>query len=167
MRVIWRERRGARALMRDEVIDAQFRERLMLAVTEVNGCRYCSYAHARAALKAGLTEEDIAAVARGEAAGSPPDQAVALVYARHWAEADAKPDPEARQRVLETYGETKTGAIELTLRMIRIGNLMGNTSDYLLYRVSAGRWGGARPADRPSRLGGADATDAAEYVDSR
>jgi len=149
LRDMWRvgrEWRRLRTLMRGEAIDAAFRERLMLAVTEVNGCRYCSYAHARAALKAGLSEDDIAAVARGEAAGSPPDQAVALVYARHWAEADAKPDPEARQRVLETYGETKTGAIELTLRMIRVGNLLGNTWDYLLYRVSGGRVGDTRPA---------------------
>ena len=32
-------------------------------------------------------------------------------------------------------------AIELTLQMIRMGNLSGNTFDYILYRVSLGRLG--------------------------
>jgi AhpD family alkylhydroperoxidase len=146
---LWRERRRLRAPTRDAAIDAKFRERLMLAVTEVNGCRYCSYAHARAALRAGLSEGEVAALARGDLDG-PPDEAVALLYARHWAESDAEPDAEARQRLLETYGEAKTRSIELTLRMIRVGNLLGNTVDHLLYRVSAGRYGGGRPARRPS-----------------
>ena len=144
LREMWalaRERRRLRALLRGQAIDAAFRERLMLAVTEVNGCRYCSYAHARMALSAGLDTDEIAALARGELAGAPPEQAVALLYARHWAETEARPDPEARRRLVETYGEPKARDIELTLRMIRVGNLLGNTTDYLLYRVSFGRWG--------------------------
>ena len=36
---------------KDEIVDAQFIERLMLAVTEVNGCAVCSYAHAKMALQ--------------------------------------------------------------------------------------------------------------------
>jgi hypothetical protein len=35
--------------------------------------------------------------------------------------------------------------IEVVLRVIRIGNLMGNTIDYVLYRVSFGRWGVEQP----------------------
>ncbi len=149
VRGLSRRRREIRALMRGEAIDAEFRERLMLAVTEVNGCRYCSYAHARTALTAGLTAADVDALARGELGGAPPEQIPALLYARHWAEADARPDPEVRRRVLETYGETKARDIELALHVIRVGNLMGNTSDYLLYRVSLGRWGDARPGRLP------------------
>lgn len=34
----------------------------MLAVTQVNGCRYCSYVHARMALQAGLSEQEIRTV---------------------------------------------------------------------------------------------------------
>lgn len=140
---IGRERQHIRALMRGEAIDDAFRERLMLAVTEVNGCRYCSYAHARAALTAGLTRADLDAISRGEFHGAPPEQVAALLYAKHWAETDGEPDPEARRQVLETYGEARTRDIELVLRMIRIGNLLGNTADYLLYRVSRGRMGDA------------------------
>ena len=116
----------------------------MLAVTEVNGCRYCAYAHARMALAAGVSRADVDALARGGLDGSPPGQVAALLYAQHWAETDAKPDPEVRLRVLETYGQAKTEAIELSMRLIRVGNLTGNTWDYLMYRVSSGRWGNAK-----------------------
>jgi len=138
---VTRERRRMRMLRSGETIDRAFQERLMLAVTEVNGCRYCAYAHAKMALAAGLTQADVAALAGGSLEGSPPEQVPALLYAQHWAETDAKPDPEVRQRVVETYGQVKTEAIELSLRMIRVGNLLGNTSDYLLHKVSFGRWG--------------------------
>ena len=116
----------------------------MLAVTEVNGCRYCAYAHARMALAAGVTRADVDALAGGDLDGSPPEEIPALIYAQHWAETGANPDPEARQRVLETYGQAKTEAIELAMRMIRVGNLTGNTCDYLMYRVSLGRWGNTK-----------------------
>jgi AhpD family alkylhydroperoxidase len=141
---LFRERSGIRALQRGLVIDKAFQERLMLAVTTVNGCRYCAYAHARMALAAGITQADIDALAEGALQGAPPDQIPALLYAQHWAETDAAPDPEVRQSVLDAYGEQRLEAIELSMRMIRIGNLLGNTADYLLYRVSFGRWGNAR-----------------------
>jgi len=144
VRALWRDRRQVRAVMRGEEIDAAFRERLMLAVTEVNGCRYCSYAHARAALAAGLTRTDVEALARGDLDGAPPEQVPALLYAQHWAETDGRPGTEIRERVLATYGEARTRAIEHAMRTIRIGNLTGNTWDYLLYCVSRGRWGDSR-----------------------
>ena len=45
------------------------------------------------------------------------------------------------QKLEETYGPEKSDAIHLMLRMIRLGNLLGNTFDYLLYRVSFGKLG--------------------------
>ncbi len=140
--VLARERRKISALRDGKVIDRAFQERLMLAVTEVNGCRYCAYAHAKMALTAGLTKSDIDAMAVGDLSGVPQEQVPALLYAQHWAEYDAQPDPEVRQNIIDLYGQAKTEAIELSLRMIRLGNLLGNTSDYLLHRLSWGRWGG-------------------------
>ncbi|OIO96277.1 MAG: hypothetical protein AUK03_04240 [Anaerolineae bacterium CG2_30_64_16] len=125
-----------------ELISHAFRERLMLVVTEVNGCRYCSYYHAREALKSGISSAELAALLAGQIpADAPAGEHVALAYAQHWAETDAHPDPEAVQKLIETYGEEKAAAIDLILRMIRVGNLLGNTADYLLYRLSFGRLG--------------------------
>jgi AhpD family alkylhydroperoxidase len=139
-------RKEIRQLMRGEVIDAAFRERLMLVVTEVNGCRYCSYAHARQALAEGIPAKEIEALGHGMFDGSPSEEVSALLYAQHWAETNGKPDPAARERIVEQYGEKIAAGIELALRMIRMGNLLGNTWDYILYRISFGRWGVERAA---------------------
>jgi AhpD family alkylhydroperoxidase len=142
--------REIRALMRGEGIDVAFRERLMLVVTEVYGCRYCSYAHARKALAEGIAKEEVQALTQGVLADSPAEETPALLYAQHWAEADGMPDPEARERMSDLYGEEKVEQMELILRMIRMGNLMGNTWDYILYRISFGRWGAPEHAERES-----------------
>ena len=50
------------------------------------------------------------------------------------------PDPEAARSLVETYSDDRAAMINVVLRMIRAGNLMGNTLDWLLYR-SFGRLG--------------------------
>ncbi len=64
------ERRASIRRAMRELISPAFRERLMLAVTEVNGCRYCSYYHAREALKSGISGAELAALLAGQI---PPD----------------------------------------------------------------------------------------------
>ncbi len=143
LRALLARRDLIRATMRGDQIGHAFRERLMLVVTGVNGCRYCSYVHAREALAAGLSPEEIGALEAGALGEGPDDELPALLYAQHWADSDGQPDPGARRLVRERYGEEQLERIEVVLRMIRMGNLMGNTLDYLLYRISFGRWGGA------------------------
>jgi AhpD family alkylhydroperoxidase len=128
--------RQMRAVMRGDSLDPAFRERLMLAVTAVNGCRYCSYFHARQALVVGIPAEEADALAAGVMEGCPPEQLPAVLYAQHWAESDARPDPATRQRIVELYGAETTEAIELALHTIRMGNMAGNTVDYVLYRLA-------------------------------
>ena len=137
----FKNRRKLRWVMRGTLISPAFRERLMLAVTAVNGCRYCSYFHTGEALKSGLSREEIGRLLSGESAACPPEEAPAVIYAQHWAESNAHPDPLALQKLQEIYGTEKADAIQIILRMIRIGNLSGNSWDYLLYRVSFGKWG--------------------------
>ncbi|MFZ5822342.1 MAG: carboxymuconolactone decarboxylase family protein [Chloroflexota bacterium] len=145
MRVVMSQRENIRAMMRG--LDPAFRERLFLAVTQVNGCRYCSYFHARQALLHGVTDEEIRGLGDGLLDCCPPQELTALCYAQHWAEMDAHPDPEARARLLEAYGAETTASIELALRMIRIGNLTGNLFDFIVFRLSFG----LLDVDRPLR----------------
>ena len=112
----------------------------MLAVTSVEGCRYCSYFHSKLALKGGVSQGEISKLLSGEVDDCPEDEIIAVLYAQHWAESNACPDKEADERLEETYGPEKAEAINLMLRMIRLGNLLGNTWDYLLYRMSFGKW---------------------------
>ena len=141
-RFIMSNRPLVRKTMRGELISQAFRERLMMVVTQVNGCRYCSYFHAQEALKAGIAEGELKSLLAGAIPDDcPSEEYSALLYAQHWAESNAQPDSEVIQRLNETYGQEKADAIHLVLRMIRVGNLLGNFGDYLLYRISFGRWG--------------------------
>lgn len=139
--VMWAARKRIRAAMREQV-SLRFRERLMLVVTEVNGCRYCSYFHAQVAATSGIHEDELRELLAGSIpAGAPAIELPALIYAQHWAERDGQPDPEAEERLNAAYGRERAEAIHIVLRMIRIGNLLGNTGDYWLYRLSFGTIG--------------------------
>ncbi len=111
----------------------------MLAVTGVNDCRYCSYFHARQAVKSDMPPDEISLLLEGNVSNCPPDEAVALAYALHWAETDGKPEPEVVKKMEQAYEPSIIEAIHVVLRMIRLGNLTGNTADYLLYRLSFGK----------------------------
>lgn len=141
LRFLWQHRALIRGAMR-RLIPPAFRERLMLTVTQVNGCRYCSYAHARMSLLAGLAPEELRQLLQGVIpAETPADELPALLYAQHWAESDACPDPQTAQRLAQSYGAEKAQAIHIILCMIRMGNLLGNTLDGILYHLSGGRLG--------------------------
>ena len=136
--------RNAKALRRAQqngLVSPAFRERLMLAVTAVNGCRYCSWFHAKEALKSGVGQDELTQLLAGTVDGCPEDEAVALLYAQHWADANAVPDAEAVLRLQQEYGVERADAIHIVLRMIRMGNLTGNTWDSFLHLISFGRQG--------------------------
>jgi AhpD family alkylhydroperoxidase len=141
LRIIMSRRKEIRSLMRGKVIAPALRERLMLVVTAVNQCRYCSYAHAREALSNGISQQEIEALGKGMFDGSPSEEVPALLYAQHWAETNGEPEALVRDQVVAQYGEQVVEMMELALRMIRAGNLSGNTFDYLLHRISLKRWG--------------------------
>lgn len=156
LRQVWQDLRWpmqhrplVRQAMREELVSFPFRERLMMAVTAVNQCRYCNYYHVKESLTAGLPEEEIRQLQDGIVDDAPAEELPALLYAQHWAETDGHPDPDARQKLFEVYGSERAEAIETVLRMIRMGNLWGNTADYLLYKLSFGRRGLTQADQQP------------------
>jgi AhpD family alkylhydroperoxidase len=134
-------RADLRHAMRNSGVSPAFRERLMLAVTQVNACRYCSQFHAQEALKAGISAAETRAMLEGDLGIAPADELPALLYAQHWADSDGRPDPAARSQLDAVYGAEQADAIDTILSMIRLGNLAGNTADYWLYRLTFGRYG--------------------------
>jgi len=127
-------------VMKGNLISPAFRERLMLTVTAVYNCRICSYNHSKQALLSGISKEETEMLLKGVIENCPEKEITALFYAQHWADTDAKPDPKAKHKLIETYGKSTVEVIELVLRLIRMGNLAGNTWDYFLYRLSFGHW---------------------------
>jgi len=122
-------------------ISPSFRERLMLAVIAVYRCRYCTWVHTRASLREGLKRDEIKSLLAGSVNHCPDDEALAVLYAQHWADANGEPTPESLKMLVDAHGEEKAKAINITLRMIRVGNLTGNTWDHMLHRVSFGKLG--------------------------
>ncbi len=120
-------------------ISPAFRERLMLAVTSVNDCRYCSYYHTKLALQEGISAEDAAKLLAGSMENCPPEEAAALLYAQHWAESDGNPDSEAVRRMIEKYGEKNLHDMDIILHMIRMGNYSGNAVDMIRARMPFGK----------------------------
>ncbi|NMC05213.1 MAG: carboxymuconolactone decarboxylase family protein [Candidatus Lokiarchaeota archaeon] len=113
----------------------QFREHVMLAVTAVNKCRYCSWVHSRLALQAGCSTADIEAFLGSDFSNAGKDELVALAFAQHYAEARGKPDLAAARKLLLTYGRERASAIMACIQTITIGNLTGNTLDAFRARL--------------------------------
>lgn len=141
IRFLIAHRRQLRRIMREKTVDPKMRERLMLAVTQVNECRFCSRFHSKLALTEGVGRDEVAAILHGEFGGCPPEELPAILYAHHWAETEGGTEPDARAKMEETYGPAVAGDIDLVLRLIKAGNYTGNTADYFLYRLSFGRLG--------------------------
>ena len=118
-----------RDAMKSERISPQFRERIMLAVTSVNECKYCEWGHTESALKHGCTEEEINEIMAQDFGSCNPEELIALAFALHYAETGCLPSDESKEKLLDFYGEEKSQDILLFIQMITMGNLLGNTLD--------------------------------------
>ncbi len=100
-------------------------ERIMLAVTEVNGCGICSYAHSKVALEAGMTNEEVENLLSGMFDYVPKEELTGVLFAQHYADSRGNPSRESWERVMEEYGESKAKGILGAIRGITIGNVYG------------------------------------------
>ena len=123
-----------RKARKKNILSKQFEERIMLAVTEVNGCEMCSYYHTKEALKSGMSEKDIQNMLQGELGEIPEEESIAIFFAQHYAESSANPDAEAWQRVVEFYGEEKAEMILAYIKVIMMGNVYGLAAGSFLNR---------------------------------
>ncbi len=114
-------------------IDPRTREQVILAVTEVNGCRYCAWIHGSWADYLGDLDD-------------PADALDALLtFARASAEAGHPLDPAA---LAGTLPPEVVGTLRATVAQIEVANLVGNTVDGLLARATR-----RRPLDPARAIG--------------
>ncbi len=104
-------------------IDARTRERVILAVTDVNGCRYCAWIH-------GAWQDFL-----GDGVEHDADEAL-LTFARACADAGRPLDPRPLASVLPP--EAMAG-LRATVAQIEVSNLVGNTVDGLVARLTRKR----------------------------
>lgn len=106
-------------------LNPKFSERIMLAVTEVNDCAGCSYAHSKMALEAGMSHEEIGNMLSGVLDDIPDDELLGVLFAQHYADSRGNPSKESWERIVENYGTLKAKAILGAIRVIMIGNTYG------------------------------------------
>ncbi len=110
---------------KEKQISQQFIERLQLAVTEVNGCAACSYAHTTMALREGMSNEEISSFLGGGDDYIKPEEAKAIIFAQHFADSRGYPQKEAYEAIIKEYGQDKARIILSAVQMMIAGNMFG------------------------------------------
>lgn len=107
------------------LIEPAFFERIMLAVTEVNGCEVCTTGHTKMAVDAGLQLGEIKTLLTGDLSGVPDEEKNALDFARLYAQNRGKSSADAFVRLVGRYGHNRATGILGAVRMIMAGNAYG------------------------------------------
>ena len=111
-----------------------FLERIMLAVTEVNGCPLCSYYHTKVALEEGFDIEEIRNMLGGVHSDVPEEELAGVLFAQHYADERGKPSRESWEALVASYGETGAYGVLAVTRMIMMGNATGIPSGSFINR---------------------------------
>ena len=132
-------RQNSRKLKRltgERHVTGSFLEKIKLAVTAVNECRYCMAIHRDLARADGVSEALIKSIL-GKSAGElvPDSEKTAIEYAYHYAETAQNPDQRMTDGLCSFYGKDAAGEILLHIRTIYFANLSANTVDAFLSRL--------------------------------
>jgi AhpD family alkylhydroperoxidase len=116
-------------------VEPGFREELMLAVSRLNGCRYCSWGHYEWAQISGVSNEELAQVEQLDPAGFNRRKWVAISYVRALVtENFERVQPELRRAMQHKYSPREIRQIELIANVMDVGNRGSNTFDAMLSR---------------------------------
>jgi hypothetical protein len=130
----------ARSWLRGRV-SRPFMQKMMLAVTSVNGCRYCAWSLTLMGSGLDVPKDEMAALLAGSLGQSVSEaEAVGLAFSLHYAESGARPDAAALARLHAQYGASAAADILLTLRWVTFFNLAGNTFRSSVERLASGRF---------------------------
>jgi AhpD family alkylhydroperoxidase len=110
---------------RKKLVDKDFVERLQLAVTEVNGCAACSYAHTYMALKQGMSSEEINSFLSGDGKFIKQEEAKAIIFAQHYADTRGFAKKGAFDSLLDEYGNQKVKIIISAIQLMHAANIYG------------------------------------------
>lgn len=137
---------------RKQLVDPLFIERIQLAVTQVNECPACSYAHAYLALKAGMDNEEIQAFLSGSNDFILAEESKALLFAQHFAEKRGVPKRIAYEEVEREYGAKKAKILLAAMQVMLMGNIFGLPYSALHSRLKGHPYTNSSLAHELSRL---------------
>jgi AhpD family alkylhydroperoxidase len=119
-------------------IAAALREKLFLAVTSVNDCRYCKWGHTHWAMAQGVPLEEVNQILSHQVeslVAKNPAEAAAILFGQHYAEQLDQFDPESIENLRKFYSDAEVAEILAYVRFITLANLTGNTVDAMLDRT--------------------------------
>ncbi len=125
-----------RYVKKNKLFNKKFKERIMLAVTEVNGCELCSYVHTKISLESGMSHDEIRGILNGIKDDIPESEVVGVLFAEHYTDSHENPDDEAINTLIKEYGIDKAKIICAVLGMITMTNAMGISLGLLKERFS-------------------------------
>jgi len=112
------------------------REKVMLAVSAVNDCRYCNWVHTGLALANGVDLDDLKHVLEADTFGEVNGRdATAILFARHFADTVRRPHAEARTALAREFSFGERLEIMAYINAIYFANLSGNSGDAWLARL--------------------------------
>lgn len=117
-------------------IDPGFREELMLAVSKLNDCRYCSWVHHEWANIAHVPEEELAFIEQLDPSHFDRKKWVAIAFVRELVEARfGRVSKELMREMKANYSATEIREIKLIAKVMDISNRGVNTWDSMLSRL--------------------------------
>lgn len=129
-------------------IDPGFREEIMLTVARANGCRYCSYVHQEWAIRAGVSDTEIAQLEGADPATFDRAKWSALAYAAALANADFGPVPEEiAQEAAKHYSPRGRRNIETVALVMSVVNRSANTLEAFRSRLRGAPVSESLPAE--------------------
>lgn len=108
-----------------KAMNKQRRERIMLAISEVNGCAMCSYVHTKLALQAQMTPDEIKEILSGELAHVPEQDVLAVLFAKDFAASHEVIDSASYRKIQDFYGTDGARAIVCASHVITMTTSMG------------------------------------------
>lgn len=129
-------------------LDPVFREEIMVAISTLNACKYCNYAHHDFALQAGVPEEALAQLEGIAPENFDADKFLAITYARELANNNfSRIDPNLLEKLKQVYTKSERGDIHTTARIIMLFSMICNTSDAFVERVKGNPVEGSKLVD--------------------
>lgn len=114
----------------------RLRERVWLAVSGVNRCRYCLFVHGAWARRNGVGDREVDALVAGRPDPDAQSDEAAVTYMQAWAERDFRAAPaEVAAWFEDVFPRPMRERLMAVARMANFANRTGNTFDALLSRL--------------------------------
>lgn len=146
LRLMVKTRKEIKNAVTHRYVSKAFSEHIMLASSSVNGCVYCEWGHTRVAAELGVSKREIKDLLSLDFGKLHEEELPALIFTQHYANSRGSPTEKALRELVRFYGKEKSKDILAFIRMITMGNLLGNTISGFESRVEG------KPAEEGSLL---------------